>query len=633
MKDKKFVKGSISNWYCRFTSSENLPPNISPFKIYFIENKSGRGGDISHFKINDNLGVPVTFSVEQENVEFLDSIHMAQKDINKMKVRSYRKAVTNTDSYKVGHYHQYPTGTELVFSNMTPRGRKYFPTPEGFDFEGVLVFGIKAAIQGINELWEDTFFSQPKEEVVGYYKQRMDVYLGKDAITVNHIEALHDLGYLPIEFRSLEEGTLCPIGVPVFSLHNTVPEFYWVVNYLETALSNETWLPMTTATTSHTFRRIVNHYSNLTGTDNKAIDDFICHDFSMRGLASGDAAAKSSAAFLTCFTGTDALPAVDFIEYFYDTLPTDFIAGSIPATEHSVMCMGTKEGEFETYRSLIEDKYPNGIVAIVSDTWDFWNVVTNFLPKLKPSIMARNGKVVCRPDSGVPEDILCGYTIFDSKDERNIKDYTYGIRESFVIHDLDKNVYTLREINYDDEVDYDYRERIILECEAKGLIETLWNIFGGTINEKGYQTLDSHIGAVYGDSITLERAAEIFKRLEAKGFAYDNVVLAMGSYSAQMKSRDSLGFAVKATAGKVNGEYRSLMKDPITDLTKEKKSAKGFLKVVKEDGVYKLQEDVTFDNVFDPDNELKVIFKDGEIVESNVQNFLQIRENVKRTFK
>ena len=194
------------------------------------------------------------------------------------------------------------------------------------------------------------------------------------------------------------------------------------------------------------------------------------------------------------------------------------IGGSVPATEHSVMCMGTKDNEIGTFERLITELYPTGIVSIVSDTWDFWQVITEYLPQLKSRIVARDGKVVIRPDSGDPVKIIVGD-----------KDAVPG------------------------------------SPEYKGAIECMWEVFGGTVTEKGYKLLDSHIGLIYGDSITLQRQEAILGGLKEKGFASFNVVLGIGSFTYEYVTRDTYGFAMKATYGEVNGEPRNIFKDPKTD--------------------------------------------------------------------
>src|SRR5690606_3285764 len=137
--------------------------------------------------------------------------------------------------------------------------------------------------------------------------------------------------------------------------------------------------------------------------------DWQGHDFSMRGMAGLEAAELSGAGHLLSFTGTDTIPAIDFMEKYYNAnSDNELIGGSVAATEHSVMSMGQNNAEQDTFERLITEVYPSGIVSIVSDTWDLWKVLTEYLPNLKDKVMARDGKVVIRPDSGDPVDIICG---------------------------------------------------------------------------------------------------------------------------------------------------------------------------------------------------------------------------------
>ena len=202
------------------------------------------------------------------------------------------------------------------------------------------------------------------------------------------------------------------------------------------------------------------------------------HDFSMRGMAGVEAAIMSGMAHLTSFVGSETIPAIEALEeYYFADADKELIAATVPATEHSVMCAGGKEDEFETFRRLITEVYPKGFISIVSDTWDFWQVITDYVPRLKEDILAREGRVIIRPDSGVPEDIICG---------------------------VDPAKYTKEEYE------------ALPEHIRKGAYECLWDVFGGRINSKGYKVLDSHIGMIYGDSITLERQKTIYARLESK---------------------------------------------------------------------------------------------------------------------
>jgi nicotinamide phosphoribosyltransferase len=500
-----------------------------------------------------------------------------------------------TDGYKTSHNKQYPKGTTLVYSNFTPRSNKY--APKGCN--EVVVFGTQMVMMQLHEAFEKEFFNKPKDVVCGEMKQELSAYLGSD-YDVSHFEDLHDLGYLPIHVKSLPEGTKAPIKVPVLTIYNTHPDFFWVTNYLETILSNLLWKPMTSSTIAHQYRKVLTSWMEKTDKERAWFIDWQGHDFSMRGMDSVEAVVSSGLGHLTSFLGTDSLPAIHGARKYYGA--KDFVAGSVPATEHSVMCAGGKEDEIETFRRLLET-YPTGILSVVSDTWDLWKVCTEHVVTLKEEILARDGKLVIRPDSGNPVDILCGTQIFEDNDHYN---------------------------------DYELDRESILSPEEKGVIELLWDVFGGTINEQGYKVLDSHIGAIYGDSITIERADEICKRLEAKGFASTNVVLGIGSFTYQYNTRDTFGFAMKATYVEVKHsaesgspafavEGREIFKDPITD-DGTKKSATGLLSVVYDDNnEYKLIDKVDWETT--NDGALQTIYKDGK--QYNVTTLEEIRKNLK----
>lgn len=773
------------------------------------------------------------------------------------------------DGYKIGHVFQYPPKTELVYSNWTPRGSRVENSNH------LVFFGLQYYIKHVlQDSANETFFDAPKEDVLERYKRRVGNYLGKPLPTYEHIEKLHDLGYLPIIIKGLPEGSLVPVGCPAMTIENITGElnssrkefsnvnfkgedFYWVTNMLETSLSSTIWMPCTSATTAYQNRKVIDKWQEETG-GNTELTPFLAHDFSMRGMSTVESAAVSGAAHLLSSWGTDTVPAIDFLETYYNANSDEEVIGlSVPAcydeqteiltendwvkfkdlkkdvkvaqylengsiefvkplkyysakykgemikwyhdsprnyvdmlvtpnhkmvrhntdrdeisrfeagdfsyknrrgyssknklvvsgsvgnknkeftafdqlriafqadgsfmnrseyyksgqirfslkkkrkvnrlteildasglwytktkhdndhysfyiktnkkmtkdfswvnlskidkkwcddfvnelshwdgaiknncvvfsstnfdvidkiqsicaisnkktqisyyqdkrnnskrklisnvviqndktlivgdkikrskvqyegkvycvsvpskmlivrrngkvsicgnSEHAVMCAGghEKDSERETYRRLIEDVYPTGIVSLVSDTWDLWHVVEEILPSLKNSIMARDGKLVIRPDSSktTPDDILCGWADGET------------------------------------------------EIERKGLVEALWDIFGGTVNEKGFKTLDSHIGAIYGDAIYRDRMDNILRRLSEKGFTSDNVVFGIGSYTYQMVTRDTYNQAVKATAVKVDGQYREIFKDPATD-SGGKKSAKGFIAVHKDE--------------------------------------------------
>lgn len=463
-----------------------------------------------------------------------------------------------TDGYKVDHRRQYPEQTTLVYSNWTPR-KSRIPGVKEVVFFGLQYFLKKYVIEDFN----NNFFNQPKDVVIERYARRINNYLGPNSVGTKHLTDLHDLGYIPMVFKALPEGVSVPIRVPMFTMYNTKAEFFWLTNYFETLLSTTVWLPCNSATIAKQYRQILDKYAHETSTMPEFVD-WQGHDFSMRGMAGLEAALISGAGHLLSFTGSDTIPAIDFLEQYYQAnSDNELIGGSVAATEHSVMCMGTNSGEQETFKRLITEIYPAGIVSIVSDTWDLWKVLTEYLPNLKEEVLARDGKVVVRPDSGDPVDIICGNPNGKTEEER------------------------------------------------KGVIQLLWDIFGGTTNSKGYKELDSHIGAIYGDSITIERATNICERLKQNGFASTNVVLGIGSFTYQYNTRDTFGFAMKATYGEVDGEGREIYKDPVTD-DGTKKSAKGLIKIELVDGKYSLKDQVSWEE--EKQGELIEVFKDGKLI-------------------
>lgn len=489
------------------------------------------------------------------------------------------------DFYKLSHREQYPQNTTLVYSNFTPRNDKYFTNISSLYDSKVVFFGLQYFLKNLNDMFNENFFNCDLEDVIFDYDRIITYCLGQTEPNTSHIEELHQLGYLPLEIKALPEGTRIHCKIPVLTIINTHPDFYWLTNFIETLLSSELWIMCNNATIAYEYNKLCNHWADKT-CDNKEHVQFQCHDFSFRGMPGHQAAMMSSMAHLTSFVGTDTIPAILGHQYYYNcNVENELIGCSIPASEHSVMSAGGQDTELQTYDRFITDLYPNGLVAIVSDTWNIWNVCTDILPKLKDKIMARDGKIVIRPDSGDPADIICGLsaTIYSSN-----KDTMYH-----TAHD------------------------------AKGVIQLLWDTFGGSVNEKGYKVLDSHIGCIYGDSITVECAEHIFQRLEYKGFAASNIVFGVGSYTYQYNTRDSQGWAVKATYCEVDGKGINIFKDPITD--KGKKSAKGLLRVEKIDNDYKLHDEQSW--IEENLGELKTVYKNGKLI--NETNLLSIRQKLK----
>ena len=574
-----------------------------------------------------------------------------------------------TDGYKLGHGPMYRRRTTKVGSNLTPRTDKIHRRGCTAFYDGRLVWvGGQAAVQELHEAWEQSFFSQPKAVVIAEYEEFLMGYLGRDLPTTAQMAALHDLGYLPLEFRSLPEGSLVPMGIPVLTITNTLDDFFWLVNYHETPLSTSTWKAATNATIAREYRKICEHYLKLTGCYDAFTVSVMCHDFSMRGMSGIEDAARSGVGHLSQFIGTDTLPAIRHAKRYYDA--TGLIGISVPATEHAVtsnniisieqeLLAGTYEyasdeqhdihismfeagedirliAEVMFVYDLITRIVPNGIVSNVSDTYDFWGMLSRGYKYLKDVIMRREGlgpqpgKVVVRPDSGDPVKVICGMNPVKGEDGKAIDfesedaAYDYLEQEDNAYHSSGCDCVKIAGVFYDLEVHFDSEGYwtgsgidmdITYDYEVvAGAIRTLYKIFGGTITETGHKLLDSHIGLIYGDSITTKRAEEILRRLAENGYAAANVVFGVGSFTYQCNTRDTFGFAVKATNSVINGEEVAIFKDPKTD--SKKKSAKGRLYVGEfefDNGErrFELSDNVTQEVEERPENKLEVFYRDG----------------------
>lgn len=564
---------------------------------------------------------------------------------------------TTADVYKMGHGPLYPRGTNFAYGNGTPRADRLFigsKSQSQFWDHKVVWFGIQAVMREVAGIWDSSFFKRDKATVIRRYKRRMDTCIGPGMVDIDAMAALHDLGYLPVTVLSIPEGARLNMNVPGYVIYNTKPEFYWVVNYLETIMSSLIWAMITNTTIAYEYRRVLEHFAHLTGSPIEGVD-FQGHDFALRGINNPTAAAFSNSGHLVFFKGTDTLPAIDFVEdmYFADA-EKEFLAASVVATEHAVAtsnilyrlalkikALGKTEAEIpkeeldalkleaerEFIIEAITEKVPTGIISLVSDSFDFWGVLTRVFPSIKEEILSRkpdaNGlaKVVIRPDSGDPVEVICGVELLTAREYAAA--VYYGNDQSIVGRYVqgDDGIYKVALVN----------DRCTLvdanrTPEERGAVECLWETFGGTVNEKGFKVLHERIGLIYGDSITVARTEEIMRRLMKKGFASSNWVLGIGSYTYQHNTRDTFGFAVKATAIQVDDLFVELFKAPKTEGETNKKSAKGFLKVVRDEvGNYVLEQNQTFgiDEIDTSSGELKVVFKDGKF--PNPVTFSEVR--------
>ena len=502
------------------------------------------------------------------------------------------------DFYKAVHCELLPEGMTKSVSYFTPRSSRVNR------WNGVVNFGIQAFCKTwLIDYFNENFFNKTEEEVVAEYARVMDNTLGKGLCDYEKIKKLHRLGYLPIEVVSLPEGMIVPIHCPIFGITNTHPDFAWLGQALESLISAEMWYPMVCATVGHTYREVVDKWYDKTCDDNiprrRALGNF---DF--RGDQGLDAALKAGSAWCLSFVNSATVPVIPYLEYYYNCdCEKEEVAFGAVSTEHFVMCSNsakdTKDNPDYEYADIdphrervfikraLTELYPNTSFSCVSDSYDYWNVVDNILPTLKDEILNHNGCMLVRGDSG---------------------DCVKVVTET-VFH--------------------------------------LWDIFGGTINSKGYKVLNPHIKALYGDSITIQRAEQIYDILEKNGFAASNVSLGVGSFSmhcieedGMLKpfTRDTFSMAQKSVYAEFTDEDGNVTKmpvykDPKTDRENGggnfKKSQKGCCSVIWRD---KLGNKMTYVDGLTweesmQDTLMETIFKDGKMVKEETLADIRNRLN------
>jgi nicotinamide phosphoribosyltransferase len=454
------------------------------------------------------------------------------------------------DFYKAGHIFQYPDGITRVFSSWTPRSSRIPGVTKVINF-GFTYFAKKYLIEAFNK----HFFSRPEDEVMAEYDLVMSTTIGLKK--TDHIRALHRLQYLPIEVWSLPEGVQVPLNVPPIIVVNTHPDFAWLTNYIETLMSCILWKPATSATKARRYRAIGMKHARAAGERDFSFVDWQFHDFSERGMAGLEDACLSGMGHLLSFSGTDTLPAIlTAVKYYRASLDC---GGSVNATEHSVMCAGGEDNELETFERLLFKIYPEGILSVVSDTWDLWVVLTDIICKLKERIHARNGKLVIRPDSGDPVKIVLGNEAFKGMNHQ----YKSFEHPAYL-----------------------------------GAMECLRRALGTVPNLTGVLPLIHNGGLIYGDAITEERADEILGGVVKQGLSPYNMVLGIGSYTYEYVTRDTFGNAMKAIAIEKNGKVIAVFKRPVTD-SGGKFSHKGLVAVYRsamsteDEPEYELMQNVT----------------------------------------
>jgi nicotinamide phosphoribosyltransferase len=464
-----------------------------------------------------------------------------------------------TDSYKRFHMLGYAPGTTSVYSYMCPRSDRYFPK--------CVFFGLQYYLK--------EYLSKPiTESDLNAFVETQQHLLGEVRPDIlQKIEKLVKLGHWPLEIRALPEGTIIPVKNAILTIRNTHPDFHWCVGYIESLLL-KIWYPITVATNVLQYKNVLNGMLDKTDKDSP-LRDWLISDFGYRSDTSEESAAISGAAHLLFFKSSDTICALPFINKYYKSNKGTQFIGSVYATEHSLASSFTKEGEFDYFSNML-DLVPSGILSLVSDTYDIWRVCTDYLPRLKEKILSREGKVVIRPDSGNPPDIICG--------------------------------------NLEASLD---------SPANKGVLRLLDETFGHTVNEQGYKVLNNKIGLIYGDGMYLQRYTDTLNRMKDMGYAASNLVVGIGGILRQ-GTRDTLGFALKATHVEVNGQHKDILKTPVTDVAKH--SHCGYMKVFNDNGIIKTQDRVSFEE--SNTGLLRSVFLDGKIIKD--YTFDEVIGNTKR---
>ncbi len=478
------------------------------------------------------------------------------------------------DFYKAVHAEMLPKDITKSVSYFTPRMSRVNR------WDSVVMFGLQGFIKTyLIDYFNDEFFNKPFDEVISGYKRVMDATLGENAYKIEKIEKLHKLGYLPIEIVALPEGTIVPMHVPMFGITNTHKDFAWLPQSLESLISAESWHPMIAATVGYTYRQIVDYYYDLT-CDDETSRARALGAFDFRGEECTDSAIKAGAGWCLSFLNTATVPTIPYLEKNYKCDCTkEPVAFGSPSTEHSVMCsnFAVDGDEITLLRRLLTEVYPNTSFSAVLDSYDYWNVIDNILPQLKYEILAHNGCMLMRGDSGDCVEVVTK-TVFK-----------------------------------------------------------LWEEFGGTTNSKGYKVLDPHVKAIYGDSITVQRCEQIYKILMENGFACSNVALGVGSFSFQcieedgiLKpfTRDTFSSCIKATYCEIDDKPFPIFKNPKDGGFK--KSQKGCCVVVQgSDDKLIYVDGRTWEEAHASGKDAKInllqpIFKDGQLIKE--QSLAEIRD-------
>lgn len=452
--------------------------------------------------------------------------------------------IEQTDSYKVTHWPQYPPGTEKVYSYLESRGGQ---------FDDTVFFGLQYYLK-------EYLSHQVDHNHFNHAKKLFDCHFGQPLFNEEgwaHIIKDHQ-GYLPIRIKAVSEGSVVPTHNVLMTIENTCPKCYWLTNYIESVLL-KVWYPITVATASRTIKKIILEFLEKTG--DPSLIDFKLHDFGYRGVSSEESSMIGAMAHLINFKGTDTITGLVGAMDYYDAKQA--VGFSIPASEHSTMTSWGKDSEFFAYNNML-DKYPTGLVACVSDSYDIYNACEHLWgEQLRDKINQRQGTLVIRPDSGEPITVIS-------------------------------------------------------RC-----LGILADKFGYTTNEKGYKVLSPKVRLIQGDGVNIHSITAILSAMKDYGWSADNIAFGMGGALLQQWNRDTQKFAIKCSSITRNEQEIDVFKMPVTD--KGKDSKRGRLGLIDVNGEYRT---VPESIITPGDNLLTTVFENGKILKEYTFEEIKERASV-----
>lgn len=367
----------------------------------------------------------------------------------------------------------------------------------------------------------------------------------------------HYKGFMPFKIKALKEGTQVPIGVPMMVVEKeNDPDVFWACSWIETQLLRAAWYGSTVATISRVCKEII--FGFLQETSDSPIDGlaYKLNDFGARGASSAETAMIGGSAHLVNFKGTDTICALPWVHQNYSADPAD-IGHSVPAAEHATISAWSRSRETEAYRNMIKqfgNTYP--IYAVVSDTYNIFEACeTKWGEELKDEVLNASGTLVVRPDSGDPISTVL---------------------------------------------------RVVGILASK---------FGYTRNSRGYKILNK-VRVIQGDGINPDSIRAILTALKINNYSADNVAFGMGGALLQGVTRDTFGFAQKASSVTINGQHIDVYKDPIAG---GKTSLKGRMSVTRVNGELTA---VRRENLMGEDA-LELVYDHGKLIRD--QTFNEIR--------